>query len=482
MRSPLEWLRSHPGWLVTAAILASFAACLALADWMAESRWQRYAAAARARGVKLRLEEFAPPAIPDAENFASLPMLQAAFSKGAKPFDLPRGNGARPGIGDPLKRQPIDWIAWRDYLIAQGFFFDRTEEPVRDVLAGLDHFAPQIAEWREGKTRPRCRFPLDLKAGAAMPLPHLITFQDAAFFFSLRTRAHLALGEPALAAEDLRDGLHAYVALSEEPTLISALIQMAALALTLTSVGEGLASHAWSDAELRQLNAELAKVRIWDDYRRAFESERGFGNQFFDELVAAPIWRRGTMAAGLTSGLGGTGGQPSAMALIPRGLYRNNQLRLNQYQDAILARAGPRAAAFDSDELIATGPAYLEGLDRYYYFLFRMSAPMFSNIVVRFVTLETKLQQTRTAIALERFHLARGHFPQTLAELVPEYLAEVPRDLHADAPMRYVPRGGDTFLLYAIGRDHKDGGGALDLRKTEREQTDLIWLYAPATN
>lgn len=61
MRTLFHWLRSHPGWCIAGLILAFFGGSLALANWTAEQRWQRYAAAARARGVEMSLEEFAPP-------------------------------------------------------------------------------------------------------------------------------------------------------------------------------------------------------------------------------------------------------------------------------------------------------------------------------------------------------------------------------------------------------------------------------------
>ena len=86
-----------------------------------------------------------------------------------------------------------------------------------------EHYAPQFQEWSEWKARPRCRFDLDLKAGSAMDLSHLNLFKNAAKLFSLRMRAHLALGDSSSAYADFLDGFHAYRALVEEPTLISGL-------------------------------------------------------------------------------------------------------------------------------------------------------------------------------------------------------------------------------------------------------------------
>jgi len=254
----------------------------------------------------------------------------------------------------------------------------------------------------------------------------------------------------------------------------------------LNAVGDGLAGQSWGDAELEKIAADLAAIRLWEDYRRAFASERGFGNSMTDQVLSSWTWNRATTVSQWFNASSGLTGGPTLpptsgglIALIPRALYRNNQLRMNQYHDDLQLRAGSRAAELDPDEVTTTGPERLEGYDACYFFLFRFSAPIFSSVVTRFVTLETKLRQARIAVALERFRLGRGAFPETLDELAPAFLSEVPGDLHAAAPMRYARRERNTFLLYAIGRDRTDHGGAIEPKKSEKQQADLIWLYAP---
>jgi hypothetical protein len=45
------------------------------------------------------------------------------------------------------------------------------------------------------------------------------------------------------------------------------------------------------------------------------------------------------------------------------------------------------------------------------------------------------------AVALERFHRAEGVFPQSLGELVPQYLPAVPEDVIGEIPLGYVLDG-----------------------------------------
>jgi hypothetical protein len=70
-----------------------------------------------------------------------------------------------------------------------------------------------------------------------------------------------------------------------------------------------------------------------------------------------------------------------------------------------------------------------------------------------------RLQVARTALAIERWRLSHEkRVPDSLSELVPDYLPSVPLDSFDDQPLRYrkLARG---YLVYSIGSDLKDDGG-----------------------
>ena len=48
--------------------------------------------------------------------------------------------------------------------------------------------------------------------------------------------------------------------------------------------------------------------------------------------------------------------------------------------------------------------------------------------------------------------------PETLAELSPKYIAEVPKNPFSDADLLYKPEA-DGYLLYSVGPNGKDDGG-----------------------
>jgi len=79
----------------------------------------------------------------------------------------------------------------------------------------------------------------------------------------------------------------------------------------------------------------------------------------------------------------------------------------------------------------------------------------------------------RLMIALERHRLARGAYPASVDELVPGFMPQVPIDPWSGKPLGYrrVDRSSDPFgrpyLIYSLGPDGSDDGGAEGIDITE---------------
>jgi hypothetical protein len=75
---------------------------------------------------------------------------------------------------------------------------------------------------------------------------------------------------------------------------------------------------------------------------------------------------------------------------------------------------------------------------------------------------EDRLQQTRrnlhVAFALTAYQRDHGHYPKTLAELAPQYLARVPTDLFTGQELVYQP-SEKGYLLYSFGVNGRDDQG-----------------------
>lgn len=90
-------------------------------------------------------------------------------------------------------------------------------------------------------------------------------------------------------------------------------------------------------------------------------------------------------------------------------------------------------------------------------YLFMILIPGFDKTLESKCGTESVLAGAKLAVACHRFERDRGRFPETLQELVPDFLGEVPRDPYDGAPFRYSAEKG---LVWAVGKNLTDDGGS----------------------
>jgi hypothetical protein len=88
-----------------------------------------------------------------------------------------------------------------------------------------------------------------------------------------------------------------------------------------------------------------------------------------------------------------------------------------------------------------------------------------------------ELAATRILLAMRAYKLDKGKLPETLADLVPDYLDSVPLDDYDGQPMRY---NAAKKVVYSVGKDLKDGGGMtmedyLKARRKEVDESGMSW-------
>jgi hypothetical protein len=94
-----------------------------------------------------------------------------------------------------------------------------------------------------------------------------------------------------------------------------------------------------------------------------------------------------------------------------------------------------------------------------------------------------------TAIALQRYNLRHGSYPDSLQELVPELRKDSPADFMDGKPLRYRRTDDGHFVLYSVGLDCMDNDGAMPQRGrnassdgepreiSSSQGTDLVWPW-----
>ena len=111
---------------------------------------------------------------------------------------------------------------------------------------------------------------------------------------------------------------------------------------------------------------------------------------------------------------------------------------------------------------------------RHRYWLFHLMTPALDRASVLSFRGKALYEATLTVLALKRWRLDKGQYPQELTELVAEgYLEIPPDDPYAEGTLTY-ERRGEEFVLYSLGADFDDDGG-VDSSWGEDEGGDQVF-------
>ena len=97
---------------------------------------------------------------------------------------------------------------------------------------------------------------------------------------------------------------------------------------------------------------------------------------------------------------------------------------------------------------------------------------------------QTNLLLAKVAINVEKFQRDRGRLPQSLSELVPEYLKTIPVDYYGqNKPLLYKVRENGEWLVYSVFTNGKDDGGVAFEEEQEgkggKSRLDLTFVTQP---
>ena len=79
--------------------------------------------------------------------------------------------------------------------------------------------------------------------------------------------------------------------------------------------------------------------------------------------------------------------------------------------------------------------------------------------------------------ALERYALQNRSYPNSLTNLVPEFLARLPKDIITGEPPIYQKKQDGTFLLYSAGWDGTDNSAPAGANDYYAIGQDFVWPF-----
>ena len=461
-------------------------------DWRGARSWAATKAEWEAKGETFELERFTPAPIREDENLAAIPLfkqepavkgdaylqplvLRKAMRTGADSpggYDFPHnGNWQR---GEPADLAQIRRVIAVDY----GLVFKGATVP-HETLDQFEALYPFLGDLRAAvTTRSFCRLDMDYRsmppAGRGLGL---LTDQITVSKI-LTLDAILALNEqrPDQALQDIRVNYVLLSGAARNPTLIGGLVAIGMNAICTAAIFNGLAEHAWSDAQLADLEQILAPINFLALYQldmRATAADAVENLEYFKKASSLKD-RRGLFvdAADRNDAI--------LVRILPRwpdGWWDHNKSKMATFTLDEVSTVDPRARLvfpkIDSalSQRIARATAEWDA-DAPWNIWFAVSADPLVDQTRKFAYAQAWVDQAQIACGLERYRLAKGAYPELLDALAPADLEVVPHDVMNGQSYHYRLRPDGTFVLYSVGWNQVDDGGAVVLKKDAPKEID----------
>jgi hypothetical protein len=509
LRRTYRWLFS---WRTARRLLIAFVALITLIaafyaeeNWRGKRAWEECKRELEAKGEKLDIPGFAPAAVPDERNLAMAPLFKPVFEYRytSNHVEWLNTNGLarfqkfssatvelkEDALGNIEKGSLADLGRIRSILEANTKLAPVSagvSNNAEAVLMSLKIFEGELKELQtEAQRRPECRFPIDYDYDPPMAilLPHLAHLKGLARTLQIRIVAELELGRADIALADLKLLSRIVDASRDEPFLISHLVRLALTTYELNSIREGIARHAWTIEQLRELERRLSSFDLLSEYQHTMRGERALniaGLEFYRRRWFIDMSQLyGETEAPVTLG--------STFQGMPSGwFYRNDILIANWHQEFTLELVNPQEhrvypalhrQMIKATQQVRTTPSTIFA---------KMLFPALANAWNRSGQTQTRVDRALLACVLERYQRAHGEYPETLQELVEsKFIDRIPNDVIDGLPLRYKKKP-NGFLLYSIGANEKDDGGVVVLKKSgstpniDSQLSDWVWQMPPA--
>ena len=512
----IRWLccwKNFRRFLFGCACLATLIALVyAEEDWRGWHAWNQFKHEWETKGEKFDFKDFVPPPVPDDQNFALTPIVFTSYgsmlTRDGKmipvnerdkefvvrlqmPLTLDNADWPTNGGGSWEKATLTDLQPWQDYyhaLAATTNFFPSSPQPqtpAQDVLLALSRYDANIEELREAAKMPYSRFPLeyDKDDPAAILLPHLAVMKGCVRILRLRTTAELQNDESQKALDDVKLMLYLTQSMRTEPVLISHLVRIAMAAITLEPIYEGLAQHKWSDAQLAELDVALAKLDFLADYEFSMRGEMIFG------ISETEYLRRSRNFQALDYSENGSHQNPAShlgFRLAPASFFYRNELTIAQMHERWTLPLVDMTNRVVSPKKVSQNTAAADKALQHgwpYNILARMIFPATGMAVFQYARAQSSVDLARVAIALERYRLAQGGYPDSLDALAPQFTGKSSARCHQRHSHCIIaaPTMGSLFFIPSAGT-RRDDGGVVVLNKGSAQtvnfdEGDWVWRY-----
>jgi hypothetical protein len=424
-----------------------------LPGWMVYQRFADEWAAQKAQAEADRLDpgwrfedlEGGRSEVPDAENGA---LVVLAAHKLLPPNWLPLPPPPTPGLAEALEDLSPE--------------LQLNDQQRKDLRAALQSAAPALTSARGLAQLPRGHYAVAWAPDVMGTLmPHLQEAREVANFLSLDAALRVQEGDVDGALASAHAALNTGRSVGDEPTTISQLVRRACVQVALRSIERTLAQGEPSGPVLAELQRQLEQEAEPPVLLLALRSERASMNSALEAFKAGKVnYQSYGMKLPLLL--------PSpAMTLVDAAKARAAHAAYLRYLTELveIGKLPPqeqkaRLAKLKKPDVVL--PQLLEAL----------GGGNDTKIVDIFQRQEALLHAAVTALATERYRRDKGHWPEALTDLIPDFLVQVPIDPYNGGPLRY-RRLEDGVVVYSVGPDGQDDGGKIVRRGNPPSGADI---------
>ncbi len=366
------------------------------------------------------------------------------------PFDTPQYKATRRGVpivGTGWTELPLDQpLATADEQLIHTFL-----QSHRDALAQVRHAAQQPGE---------VRYAFDFRHGLMAPVDELGLLREVTRVLCLEFELQAREADLSAAFVNLETRLAAADTLKQQRSLINGHFRNALHTYVMRDIRRLVAANRLNDEEMARLQRLLRSITGQDSLPDAILVERALQFQLFHHDL------------GFVPDLHGLDVPPRETSYAISQIRRPEDCALSL---AMLARALeasrtplPTMLASLRDLEQEMQPRF-EGPVQLQQVRYKVSVDWLNSLHAYAQTMgqnEALRQVLDTALAMERYQLRHHRPAPTLAELIPDFLPEMPIDPFDGQPLRMLVQD-DRLTIYSIGKDLVDDGGTCQLPRQE---------------
>ena len=343
---------------------------------------------------------------------------------------------------------PQSWEACGEILVAH---FKKAED--------------DFAQLEEALKRPYDQYPYAWNDGMEMNYPHLGLLGLFAQSAAMRSTAFSTMARSSASFRDAQLAIN-LIHTGDSDLPLSRRVQMIRAKIALNTLRAAQQFHVWNDEQWSKVQAQLREMDFPGLIPASIRVEAIFMRMQMVEMQKSivaefPFILRAVAAPALRA-MDGKCWRLALMACFDMISEIETALEKSRTQPWRDCNVGPLPRS----------------LEYYEYGIFWL-VPGLERHFQRALNTQTHIELALVACALERYYLANQQYPETLEELVPDYLDASPRDPMTHEPWHYRRDEERGLRLYTVGKNGRDDGG--EFERGSNVKDDILWSVEAVT-